>query len=445
MGLNTVDLFCGCGGLTQGLITAGFDVRCGIDHAAVILATYKQNFHHPAVQHDLADWKTASEIIRRECPQCDVIAGSPPCTDFSRAGKQKEGSVASLTVAFAEVVREIRPAVVVMENVPEVLTSSVFAVATGILLDTGYSITTVVVNAKYCGVPQCRRRLFMIGALGSSPFVSATLHKASSLASHRGVPVSIREHLRADGLACPDHIYFASRNKYHPSVVSADGQYPTLRSSSGICMARKPNPLPSARPNDSASIADASELTIAQCASIASFPPTFKWPEAPRVAGVMFGNCVPPNMAARIGRAVIEAIGVGVDPISKFGCPTGVVGTWVDKPIAPKYARRKSHIDIFLLRCPSYADDACLKMVQLKIQTGVDPALVRELTYVVGTSDDGDAAAVLASGHEMKPGWTLQVRERLNQRSSIDDVYVLVPGWSVAYRGRAMMVRAGLL
>jgi hypothetical protein len=96
-------------------------------------------------------------------------------------------------------------------------------------------------------MPQSRRRLFgffMIGALGQSPVVACMLRRVSALAVIKEPLVSICEHLRVDGLACPDHLYFASRNKCHPNVVSCDGQYPTLQSSSGICMARKPIRLP---------------------------------------------------------------------------------------------------------------------------------------------------------------------------------------------------------
>ena len=76
--LKTIDLFSGCGGFSQGLTEAGFDLRLGIEYKDDIIDTYNANFAHPAVKHDLMDWQGAVDIIRKRVGDVDVVAGSPP-------------------------------------------------------------------------------------------------------------------------------------------------------------------------------------------------------------------------------------------------------------------------------------------------------------------------------------------------------------------------------
>ena len=98
-GLVTVDLFCGCGGLTLGLENAGFNVVCGIDNWQETLDIYASNFTHDVKTIDLSDIEKSTRVIHTYTP--DVIVGGPPCQDFSQAGKRKEKERASLTVTFA--------------------------------------------------------------------------------------------------------------------------------------------------------------------------------------------------------------------------------------------------------------------------------------------------------------------------------------------------------
>ena len=68
-----------------------------------------------------------------------------------------------------------------------------------------------------------------------------------------------------------------------------------------------------------------------------------------------------------------------------------------------------------------------------------------EIYYEVGSSAEIDAAAIFTMGFELKKGWTFLIKERICQKSRIDDLFVLVPGQRVPFRGKAMLVKNNLL
>lgn len=86
--MKCVDLFAGCGGLSLGFINAGIEVVAAIDNWDKSVEVYNDNFDHTCYLHDLTDEKGAIEIINKYKPH--MIAGGPPCQDFSSAGKRDE-------------------------------------------------------------------------------------------------------------------------------------------------------------------------------------------------------------------------------------------------------------------------------------------------------------------------------------------------------------------
>lgn len=461
MGLRTVDLFCGCGGFTQGLVDVGFDVVCGIDINETILETYARNFDHAALCRDLSDWEGCVDALRERFPGgVECVAGSPPCVEFSRAGNQVEGGIASLTISFARIVTSLRPPLFLMENVPDVVMSSSFEEARGVLCAAGYDLCTIVKDAKYCGVPQSRRRVFVVGCLdgGAAPLEAMVRESA------RNEPkVTIREYLGARGVECPDYFYFPARNKFQSSVISADDQYPTLRSCNGICM--NPRPANTAsyvrRPNDAAPIDQAATLTVAQAAGISSFPVGYKWPSDRRQVGIMLGNCVPPGVASYIGVTVLQHLGATVLQHlggSKLPPPPDREGVWVN-PRQKRPLKMTSHIRAFEEKSAEL-DAASSSKVRKSVIVPSDvhagdrrddafrPSTAgepMELFYTMGSDSELDCVAREVMGFDMKPGWTFHIKERICQRSRIDDMFVIVPGQPVPFRGKAMLIKNGHL
>lgn len=112
--MRVVDLFSGCGGMSLGLEQAGFNVVGAFDNWAPAIAIYKENFKHPIFKTDLS-CDEASASVKQLKP--DLIAGGPPCQDYSIAGKRKLGKRANLTIRFAEIVVSVKPTWVIFENV----------------------------------------------------------------------------------------------------------------------------------------------------------------------------------------------------------------------------------------------------------------------------------------------------------------------------------------
>lgn len=167
---TAVDLFCGCGGLTQGLRSAGFNVIGSIELDAVAVATYRLNHPDVRVWHD--DIRAISpESMRDELGltkgELDLLAGCPPCQGFSTLrtlnGKNKADDPRNdLVSSFERFVEAFLPRSVMLENVPGLQRDARFLSLCGFLHKLGYKITAQVEDAQDYGVPQRRLRLILL-------------------------------------------------------------------------------------------------------------------------------------------------------------------------------------------------------------------------------------------------------------------------------------------
>jgi DNA (cytosine-5)-methyltransferase 1 len=155
--MRVADLFSGCGGMTAGFQMAGHEVVFAAENWDRARLVYDANFQHAATRLDLSDIVAAAHAVSMECP--DIIVGGPPCQDFSVAGLRAEAERANLTLGFAEIVRSVRPAWFVMENVPAAAISRAWRAAKARLRSAGYGMTEIVLDASLYGVPQLRRTI----------------------------------------------------------------------------------------------------------------------------------------------------------------------------------------------------------------------------------------------------------------------------------------------
>lgn len=289
MPFSVVDLFCGCGGLSLGLKKSGFEVVAGLDSWADAISVYEANHktdNHDCIVHDLSDVSATVEIVSRYEPF--MIAGGPPCQDFSSAGTRKEGSRADLTVKFAETVVAVRPTSFMMENVSRAQHSDAMATAKQLFKAAGYGLTFVVLDASLCGVPQIRKRMFLIGIIGEEDgFLEASIKEALSK-----TPMTMRDYF---GDEVPfDHYYRHPRTYERRAIYSMDEPSPTIR---GVN-----RPMPGTykhHKNDAAppSVAVRS-LSLEHRARIQTFPPGYFDAAAPKAAKEqMVGNAVPVELA----------------------------------------------------------------------------------------------------------------------------------------------------
>lgn len=162
--MRSIDLFCGMGGMGLGLEQAGIKCIGAFDSDPVPLAVRTKNGMHGSHVLDLSDVEQA--LLNLRPWECSLVAGSPPCQDFSSAGNMKEGVNASLTVAFAKIAVGCGARFALMENVPLVLKSKAWRQAAAIFKEARWSIVYHVVNAGWCGIPQNRVRAMVLACQG---------------------------------------------------------------------------------------------------------------------------------------------------------------------------------------------------------------------------------------------------------------------------------------
>lgn len=165
---KSIDLFCGAGGMTSGFKDAGIKSILGNDFNESACITFKIN--NPEVNvicDDITEQNVKNQIISiGKENDIDIICGGPPCQGFSYAGKRFiDDPRNQLFKDFVEVVRNLKPKIVVMENVEGILTfdkGNVYRQINKLYKGMGYKIEGRVLLASNYGVPQKRKRVIII-------------------------------------------------------------------------------------------------------------------------------------------------------------------------------------------------------------------------------------------------------------------------------------------
>ena len=283
--IPAVDLFAGCGGMSLGFEQAGFDVLAAFDKWEPAIEVSRKNFNHPIFAQDLSDVKASIGVIAPYAPS--VIFGGPPCQDFSTAGLQDESrGRAALSISFAEIVTSIKPQWFVMENVATIRNTSAFKAVCDLYRKAGYGLTCKVLDAAYCGVPQSRKRMFIVGGIGETDgFLEEALQAGLS-----DNPMSIRDYL-GNSLGV-DHYFRVPTNYNRRGIFSIDEPSMTIRA-----VDRPIPPGYKGNPNDSAPISEARCLTPKERSYIQTFPEEFDFFGGKSDINTMIGNAVPVNLA----------------------------------------------------------------------------------------------------------------------------------------------------
>lgn len=168
--MRAIDLFCGAGGFSVGLVRAGFEVVFASDIDEDACKTYKIN--HPQTLVYKGDIQNISgkhilDLLGMKAEDIDVIVGGPPCQGFSTVGKKDENDPRNrLFLHYFRIVEEIRPKVIVFENVvgfQKLYGGKAYDAVCKELEKLGYAIMAKILNAVNFGVPQNRERIFIIG------------------------------------------------------------------------------------------------------------------------------------------------------------------------------------------------------------------------------------------------------------------------------------------
>lgn len=201
---NFVDLFAGCGGLSEGFIMEGFNLIAANEYDKHIFSTNKFNHSKYAPEDNfiLGDI-TKDEVKERLIKSCDgkkidIIIGGPPCQGFSYAGwRNPDDERNKLFREFVAIVLKLKPKFFVLENVPGILTmkgGETYMNIVKAFSEIGYYMhTPLKLKAEEFGVPQKRRRVFLIGSLDSNITINVPYPLFSENDLFLPKPITVRE------------------------------------------------------------------------------------------------------------------------------------------------------------------------------------------------------------------------------------------------------------
>ena len=305
--IPVVSLFAGCGGMDLGFLGGfrflgetfpylPFLIKDAIDIDKLSIETYQLNIGPHARVGDL------TVIPPEELPPCRVLIGGFPCQDFSSSGPKVglAGARGQLYQVLVDYMHVHQPEIVVGENVPHLQHLHEGKYLKTILADfeaCGYKFDVWNLYGPDYGLPQSRRRLFLVGTrndIKGSPLCPAPTHK------HRYV--SIDEAI-GDLMHITDETVTNQSQYFVATKATAGG-------GQGDHTNRKGEPAYCIRANAKARIQFHYELdrrlTVRECARIQSFPDEFVFPFSAMTAMTQIGNAVPPLLGYKVASAVAQ-------------------------------------------------------------------------------------------------------------------------------------------
>lgn len=401
-----IDLFAGVGGLSLGLTQAGFEVGLAVERDA--LAGRYAQFNHPdaEVRYGPIEGDVANLLTSETCTRfggIDLVAGGPPCQGFSEAGlRAKDDPRNSGVGLFVEVVAALEPQLFLMENVPGILSRGRRELRTlANRLGGSYRISKpTLLLASDFGVPQARRRVFVLGVhrdLGHEPTfpkptsVRETQSEASAWEAisdlpallegsaptaplpyrespaslyarrMRGLEVDPTDKSRQvswDGEVC----FNVTATRHGASVrnrfakleggqvdsvsrlirIGRTGVSPTIRAGTKRDHGSRSAPRPIHPFEDRV-------LTPRECARIQSFPDWFVFHPSLWHGNMQIGNAVPPVLARKIGAHLVGLLG-----------------------FSPRRTRLLRERDVSLIQ-DDFGDDACKLKSAIRMTTTAHP------------------------------------------------------------------------
>ncbi|MFU1517785.1 DNA cytosine methyltransferase [Vreelandella alkaliphila] len=165
---NFVSLFAGCGGMDLGFKKAGFNPVVAYDIWNVAIENYRKNIGDHGQVVDLSSWSKPKDL------KCDLVLAGSPCQGFSTIGKRDlEDPRNSLIKKAVEIALSLKPKIIVLENVPGLLQGKhkkYWSFIINELQSKGYQTKTFLLDARDFGLPQSRRRVFIIASSSKTDF-----------------------------------------------------------------------------------------------------------------------------------------------------------------------------------------------------------------------------------------------------------------------------------
>ena len=176
---TVIDLFSGAGGMTLGFVKAGFKPIAAVEFMPEFAETYAANFGNHIITRPIEE-----AVLDLKGVKADVVIGGPPCQGFSNlTGNKADDHRRVLWRYYMDVVESSGCKMFVMENVPNMLTSPEGADILNTAIEMGFWVSAKVLMASKFGVPQNRKRVFIVG----------TKHGMIELPESNGKRMTVRE------------------------------------------------------------------------------------------------------------------------------------------------------------------------------------------------------------------------------------------------------------
>lgn len=320
-GYKFIDLFSGAGGLSCGLVMAGFTPVASVEIMPEAVETYKYNFinkkgfNEKVETRDIRTQEVKEELYKTIGNQhIDLIVGGFPCQGFSMAGNRVVSDPRnSLYLEMLEIVKNIKPDYVVMENVEGLRSMLNGKVETQIINDykeIGYKINVTTLNAADYGVAQLRRRVIFIGnRIGKKNYHPKPLYEPNN---YKTLGSAIYKFMNIDEDKSINHVFTRHTEDMKKRLAKVP-EGASLFKDYSDSWKKSPWDKPSCTIKENHGAVNIHPklprvLTAREIAAIQSFPDDFIFKGAKKWQLVQIGNAVPPLLGKAIGLSVEKGL-----------------------------------------------------------------------------------------------------------------------------------------
>ncbi|MGA2001169.1 MAG: DNA cytosine methyltransferase [Terriglobales bacterium] len=363
--ISTLDLFCGAGGLSLGFAAAGFKTIAAVEIDQASVETFA--LHTPNTQVFNID--ICDVPLRDFKGKVDLVIGGPPCQPFSSGGlRASESDHRDMVPEFVRAIEEVKPYAFLMENVPGLTVSDRRIYLNRIVAEftsQGYRVVWKVLSAEDFGVPQRRRRLFIVGIRDRTFSFPAPTHGPGLKAFAKVADVITKE---PRGIPNTSKVFYAKNvdlrpSPYHGLLFNGGGRAldftqpsPTIISAAGGNRTHFVDTL-SIVPEYHAYLMNGGtprtgpvegcrRITAVESALLQSFPESVRFVGRMSAQYRQVGNAVPPKLAEAIARSLYEQVTAAesLDDLESLATQADLfdVEVWSSTVSKPKLTRNLS-------------------------------------------------------------------------------------------------------
>lgn len=305
---KVIDLFCGGGGFSTGFQRCGFEILAGVDIDEDSLDTFRNNHNAPGYKIDLSETEPNKllDTIEVDADEFDGIIGGPPCQGFSQAGNRDPNDDRNKLVKnYFNIIEELNPDFFVMENVRAITydrNKHIIEYIEDRLNQMEYDYTYDVLNAANYGVPQTRKRLFILGISDNKPKLPDKTHRKEEWVGVNDV-IDVPDGQIVSSYGTQETLRGErnTRNTDQPSY--------TLRATRCL-IDIIPNDYEPPEDDDIPSISDVRIYRFDEddAMRVQSFPDDYSFEGNLTSQRSQIGNAVPPNVSENIAKSVMDTL-----------------------------------------------------------------------------------------------------------------------------------------